>query len=328
MTINRRHLLRAFAAAPLAGLGAAGLTGYVTPAQAAVSTTAVNSAMHRFRIGDAQVTALLDGHIPLGVDLITDYDAPQVQKALAGTMYRLEENALQIPVNGYLIELGGRYTLVDTGGAAEVFAPLGGLRGSLAQAGVAPEAIDTILITHMHPDHTGGLLDSSGAILFPNAELVISQVEWEFWHDDAILASVPEGSRGFFHMARSAVAPYKDRLRLISGEAEAVPGVSAVPLPGHTLGHTGFMLDGGREGLLIWGDLVHMTALQFANPDMTIAFDADPAQTAASRRQMMDRAAADNLLVTGMHLDFPGLGQVKRQGDAYRYQSAPWQFGL
>ena len=190
------------------------------------------------------------------------------------------------------------------------------------------ESIDTILITHMHPDHTGGLLDSSGAILFPNAELVISQVEWEFWHDDAILASVPEGSRGFFHMARSAVAPYKDRLRLISGEAEAVPGVSAVPLPGHTLGHTGFMLDGGREGLLIWGDLVHMTALQFANPDMTIAFDADPAQTAASRRQMMDRAAADNLLVTGMHLDFPGLGQVKRQGDAYRYQSAPWQFGL
>ena len=143
-----------------------------------------------------------------------------------------------------------------------------------------------------------------------------------------ILASVPEGSRGFFDMARRAVAPYADRLRLLAGEGEAAPGFTALDLPGHTPGHTGFMLDAGGEGLLFWGDLIHSTALQFAEPGWTIAFDADPVQTVATRRRMLDRAVADNLLVTGAHLDFPALGRVLRQGAAYAWQPAPWQFGL
>lgn len=320
MTINRRHLLQALAAAPVAA---------AIPPAAAKASIATKSAspFHRFTIGDATVTALLDGHLSLGTQLITDYDVDKATEALEGTMYRLEESALRVPVNGYLIEQGGRFTLVDTGGSTQMSATLGGLHGALASAGVTPGEISTVVMTHLHPDHTGGLLLSDGSAAFANAELVVSDVEWRFWHDDAILAGVPEGSQGFFHAARMSVAPYAKRRREISGETIAVPGLMAVPLPGHTPGHTGYMLDGGSESLLIWGDLVHMTALQFTYPDWTIAFDTDPALTAATRRQMMDRAVADNLLVTGMHLDFPGLGQVKRAGDGYRYQAAPWQFG-
>lgn len=325
MTINRRHLLHALAAAPVV---AATLPVVALPAAALASTTTpAASPFHRFKIGDATVTALLDGHLPLGTQLITDFDADKASAALKGTLYQFEDNALQVPVNGYLVELGGTYTLVDTGGTSQMSPALGGLHGALAAAGVSPGEISTVVMTHLHPDHTGGLLLSDGSAAFANAELVVSDVEWGFWHDDAILAGVPKGSQGFFHAARMSVAPYKDRLKLIKGEAEAVPGLMAVPLPGHTPGHTGFMLDGGAESLLIWGDLVHMTALQFTYPDWTIAFDTDPAQTATTRRQMMNRAVVDNLLVTGMHLDFPGLGQVKRAGEGYRYQAAPWQFG-
>lgn len=133
---------------------------------------------------------------------------------------------------------------------------------------------------------------------------------------------------GFFQMARSSVAPYADRLKLLQGEAAAAKGLSSVPLPGHTPGHTGFVLDAGPEALLFWGDVVHAAALQFAEPDWSIPFDTDQALAAQTRRQMFDRAAADDLLVCGMHLDFPGLGQVRRASGGYRFQQAPWQFGL
>ncbi|WP_083101170.1 MBL fold metallo-hydrolase [Pseudophaeobacter leonis] len=324
MTINRRHLLQALAAAPVA---AATLPAAANASAQASAIASAPSAFHRFKIGEATVTALLDGHLPLGTQLIPDFDADKASSALKGTLYQFKDSSLQVPVNGYLVEHGGTYTLVDTGGTPQMSPALGGLHSALAAAGVTPEQISTVVMTHLHPDHTGGLLLPDGSAAFANAELVVSEVEWGFWHDDAILAGVPKGSQGFFHAARMSVAPYKDRLKLIKGEAEAAPGLTAVPLPGHTPGHTGFMLDGGSESLLIWGDLVHMTALQFTYPDWTITFDTDAQQTATTRRQMMDRAVVDNLLVTGMHLDFPGLGQVKRAGEGYRYQAAPWQFG-
>lgn len=322
MTINRRSLLATFAAAPVLTLGG-GLGGM---AQAA--TSGVGAITHGFTLGDARVTVLLDGHLPVGTQLINGYDETRAQQVLAQGLHRMQDNALTIPVNGYLVERAGRRVLIDTGTAQLMGPGLGALHAGLAAAGVAPDSIDTVLLTHMHPDHAGGLLAADGTAAFANAELVVAQREWDFWHDDAILASVPEGSRGFFDMARRAVAPYADRLRLLAGEREAAPGFTALDLPGHTPGHIGFMLDAGGEGLLFWGDLIHSTALQFAEPGWTIAFDADPAQTVITRRRMLDRAVADNLLVTGAHLDFPALGRVLRQGAAYAWQPAPWQFGL
>ncbi|MBY6138094.1 MBL fold metallo-hydrolase [Leisingera daeponensis] len=326
MTINRRAFMGGLAAAPAAAL-ASGVAGS-SWAWAAENTAQAVPATHSFTLGDARITVLLDGHLPLGTELFNDFDPAKAETVLAKGLHRLKEGALQIPVNGYLVERSGQKLLIDTGTAQLMGPGLGALGAGLAAAGVAPESIDTVLLTHIHPDHSGGLITADGAAAFANAGLVVGQREWDFWHDDAILAGVREGSRGFFDMARRSVAPYADRLHLLQGESEAAPGFTAVELPGHTPGHTGFMLDAGGEGLLFWGDLIHSAALQFALPEWTIAFDTDPAQTAQTRRKMMDRAEADNLLVTGAHVDFPALGRVLRQGGAYAYQAAPWQFGI
>ncbi len=325
MTINRRALLGGIAAAPAAlAMGFAG-PGW---AAAAEGVTAVKPVIHSFRLGNARITVLLDGHLPLGTQLFNAYDPAKAEAVLAQGLHRMQNDSLQIPVNGYLVERGDKKLLIDTGTAQLMGQGLGALGGGLAAAGVAPESIDTVLLTHIHPDHSGGLITGDGSAAFANAELVVAQREWDFWHDDAIMAGVPESSRGFFDMARRSVAPYANRLQLLQGEGEAAPGFTALELPGHTPGHTGFLLEAGGEGLLFWGDIIHSAALQFALPEWTIAFDTDPAQTVETRRKMLDRASADNLLVTGAHLDFPALGRVLRRGDAFAYQAAPWQFGL
>ncbi|WP_282096534.1 MBL fold metallo-hydrolase [Epibacterium ulvae] len=322
MTLSRRHLLNGALAAPLVAAATS------LPKSAKAEETAQSEgAFHRFKVGDATVTALLDGHIALGKQIIAGFDENKAAAAMSGTLYRFKDEALQVPVSGYLVERAGKLTLIDSGTAQLMGPGLGGLGAALKSAGVKAEDISTVLLTHMHPDHTGGLIDGAGQAVFSNAELVVSATEHGFWYDDAILASVPEENRPFFQMARDTTAPYAGRLKLFEGEAEVTPGLTAVPLPGHTPGHSGFMLDGGSEGVLFWGDVIHLTALQFAQPEWTIAFDADPETTVKTRRAMLDRAASDRLLVTGAHLDFPGLGQVSRSKDAYEYVSAPWQFG-
>lgn len=322
MTINRRTFLSSLAVAPSLSLA---------PHQAMAqseATVALPPVLHGFSIGDARVTVLLDGHLPLSTQLFASYDEDKAQAALAQGLHRMTPEGLHIPVNGYLIEIGDQKILIDAGTSDLMGASLGALGDALAATGVAAEDIGTVLLTHMHPDHSGGLIGADGKAAFRNAELVVSKTEWDFWHDDAIMASVPENSRGFFMMARGTVAPYADRLKLFDGEGAVAPGFTALPLPGHTPGHTGYMLDRGAGQLLFWGDVVHSTALQFAYPDWTIAFDTDPALTAETRRKMFDRAVSDNLLLTGSHIDFPGLGRVVRQGEAFAYQPAPWQFGL
>ena len=214
--------------------------------------------------------------------------------------------------------------LIDTGSAKLLGPTMGDLPAGLKAAGVDPVSIDTVLLTHLHPDHVNGLLTADGRAAFPNAEVVVAEAEAKFWHDDGVAAKTPAEYRPFVKMARDALAAYPKRVRLFAGETEVLPGIAPVPEPGHTPGHTGYMLSSGGDSLWVWGDIVHVAAFQFPHPEWAVAFDTDPKQAVATRKAALDRAATDKLVVAGMHLPFPGRGHIFNDGGRYEFVPVPW----
>jgi glyoxylase-like metal-dependent hydrolase (beta-lactamase superfamily II) len=212
---------------------------------------------------------------------------------------------------------------VDSGFAGKT-EQVGRLAENLKAIAVAPADVDTIVMTHMHPDHESGLTDSSGKALFPKAELVLHENEFAFWKDEGAMArATPEG-QGDFHLARAAFGAYGDRVRTVKTD-QVAPGVRAFPTPGHTPGHTAWLIESNGEGLLIWGDIVHFPGIQFAFPDTSVAYDIDLAAAVESRKTVLKFAAGEKLRVAGVHLDFPTFGHVVSNGAAYRFVPEVWR---
>jgi glyoxylase-like metal-dependent hydrolase (beta-lactamase superfamily II) len=223
----------------------------------------------------------------------------------------------RISVNTFLVRSAGRLALIDTGSGDTMGPTLGQLPRALAATAVAPQAIDTILLTHMHPDHSNGLADAAGRRLFPNAEIAMHENELPHWFDDAAMARADERQRiRYFAAARQQIEPYRDRFKLFRN-GEVFPGVTAIPIPGHTPGHTAYAIASGGESLLVWGDTVHIPELQVPRPEVTMIFDTDPDSAAASRVRVFDMVAADRLPVAGMHLHFPGFARMTSAGGRF-----------
>lgn len=279
---------------------------------------------HR-RVGDITITAISDGFLDGNLEVLKNIEQEEARRILAESFRPARRTA----VNCFLIWSAGRLALVETGCGSYMAKTGGQLLTNLAAAGVAPADIEAVLLTHMHPDHSAGLTDmATGRKNFPNAELVMHENEPRHWFDDAALARGNERERKlFFQAGREQVTPYKDRWRLFQ-KGEVFPGVTAMPFPGHTPGHTGYMVASGGEQLLIWGDIVHVPEVQTARPEVCMAFDTDTSAAEATRRRVFDMVAADKLLVTGMHLHFPGFNRLVRQGSAYRLIPAAWEQAL
>jgi glyoxylase-like metal-dependent hydrolase (beta-lactamase superfamily II) len=325
MTINRRGFLGAMTFTPVA-LAAPALIGVAGPGFTQTAST-TRPTIQRRKIGEIEVFALMDGHVAFPPTMLTGFDPAIGEPASRAAHKPFNPAEMLVGVNAYLIRTADRIIAVDTGAPAAMGPTVAGWAGALAATGITAEQVDTVFLTHLHPDHVGGMVDpASGAPSLPKAQLVASEADWAFTHDDALYASLPKDFQGLFDISRAMVAPYAAEKSLIQPGAEIAPGLTTVPLPGHTPGHLGLRVESGSESLLIWGDLLHATAFQFARPDWSFAFDTDQAMAAATRQKTLDMVAADGVMVAGMHLDFPGFGYVEKAGEGYHFTAAPYDY--
>jgi glyoxylase-like metal-dependent hydrolase (beta-lactamase superfamily II) len=287
---------------------------------AAAPQAQVAGVYHR-KVGDIVVTAISDGYLDGSMAVIQNIAEAEAAQMLRDAFRPVPRRTA---VNTYLIHAGGRLALVDNGCGTAMAATGGRLFDNLAAAAIDTAAIDTLLQTHLHPDHSNGLTDAAGARRFPNAELVLHAAELAFWQDDAAMAKADETSRQRnFQAARDQIAPYRDRTRTFE-TGEVFPGVTAMPFPGHTPGHTGYLIASEGQSLLIWGDIVHVPEIQIPRPEVTMAFDIDPAQAQATRRHVFDMVANDQLAWAGMHMHFPGFARLVRRGGGVAALPEPW----
>lgn len=281
----------------------------------------------RMTLGDVTVTALYDGKLDLSPSVLKGIAASDLDRMLGSLYVPQNKDGVQTAVNAYLIQQGGKLTLIDAG-AAECFGPtLGKMLDNMKAAGVDPASVDTVIVTHLHGDHVCGATLPDGKTAFPNAELLAPRKDADYWLSKELAAKMPKSARGFFKAARDAVAPYKaaDKFRTFEEGNDPVPGIKAIPTNGHTPGHTSYLVTAGDQQLLIWGDIVHSYAVQLPRPNVSIEFDTDQRAAIAARKKLLQRAAQGKLWIAGAHMPFPGIGHVVRDGKGWRW--APAEYG-
>ncbi len=314
--MNAFHLLRRGAFAFVVGVAVGGWL-VASPALAAAPMAKTSApGFYRVMLGDFEVTALSDGTVPLPVEKLLAHTTP------AKTLAALKRNALSSPVvtsiNAYLVNTGTKLVLIDTG-AAGLFGPTTGkLLANLKASGYQPEQIDEVYITHMHSDHVGGLMDGD-KLAFPNAIVRADKHDADFWLSQANMDKAPADAKGFFQAAMASVGPYvkAGKFSAFDGATDLVPGIKAVAARGHTPGHSFYLIESKGEKLMLWGDLMHVAAVQFDNPAVTIAFDTDSKSAQAARKAAYADAAKQGYMVGITHVSFPGLGRLRAQGAGY-----------
>jgi glyoxylase-like metal-dependent hydrolase (beta-lactamase superfamily II) len=324
MQAFRRPLITALAIAAMAATAALPLQ--VAHAEAPMAKSQAPG-YYRMKVGAFEVTALSDGTVALPVDKLLTGNKPEVINSLLARSYL--KAPVETSVNGYLVNTGSKLVLIDTG-AAGLFGPtLGKLVANLKAAGYTPEQVDEICITHMHPDHVGGLV-ADGKMVFPNATVRADTREGGFWLSQSNLDKAPADAKGFFQGAMASLNPYvaAGKLKAFDGATEIVPGIRAIPAPGHTPGHTIYAAESEGSRIVFWGDLMHVAAVQFAMPATTIQFDTDSKAAAPQRQKNYADAAKQGYYVAIAHVSFPGIGRLRADGKGYQwlpanYTSAP-----
>jgi glyoxylase-like metal-dependent hydrolase (beta-lactamase superfamily II) len=303
-----------------AGMPAASNAGEtLSPAVVPTSASAATAGFYKMKLGDFTVVALSDGTFDLPGDRLLIEDKPGSVKSL------MDRARLPTPtpttVNAYLIDTGTQRILVDAGAGDLLGSKLGGLRANLRAAGYRPEGIDKVLLTHLHPDHVGGIA-SQGRPTFPNSTVYADARESAFWLDHSNFAKVDPSVQGAFAGASASLQPYIaiGRFKTFQSGDELVPGVTAIAASGHTAGHTAYRIESRGETLLLWGDLLHVAAVQFRDPNVTIHYDSIPVQARAARERAFADAAEKGYWVAAAHIPFPGIGHVRRADEGYVWE--------
>jgi glyoxylase-like metal-dependent hydrolase (beta-lactamase superfamily II) len=272
---------------------------------------------HRLMVGDIEVTVVSDGTIKLPVMQLLKGDPVKLRQALERGFLT---ETVETSVNAFLINTGSKLVMIDSG-AGSLFGPtVGKLLDNLRAAGYRPEQVDEIYITHLHGDHIGGVT-ANGARNFPNATLRLDKREANYWLSETNMNAAPEQAKRFFQGAMISVKPYAEAHRVLAfeGNTELVPGVRAVGSYGHTPGHAIYAVESKGQRLMLWGDLMHVAAVQFEDPTVTIQFDSDSSSAMTQRQQAYDEAAKNGWMVGAAHLAFPGVGRLRANGTGYTF---------
>ena len=314
--VSRRSLL-----ALGAGLGATAVMGEGALAKAPKLGTQ-SPYWHRLNLGNAEVTVISDGPLSLGDPKGTFTGVPEdeMRKMLADNF--LSPTSIVLEQNSPIVNTGDKLVLFDTGlGSTKGFGPTTGRQQkSMAEAGIKPADIDAVVFSHAHPDHVGGVVGDDGKPMFPNAQYYIAQSDLEFWTDEG---KNNGPLKDFIAIARKNLLPVRDRIVFYKDGQEFLPGIQAMSTPGHTVGHTIFMITSDGKSLAYLADLTHHPILLLEKPRMEFSYDTDPKQAAESRVKMLDMLAANKIAVMSYHYPWPGVGHVVKTGEGFHYLPQP-----
>jgi glyoxylase-like metal-dependent hydrolase (beta-lactamase superfamily II) len=321
-SLSRRGLLTGTAA--LAAYGLVG--GYPALAKAPMQGAQAPS-VYRFKLGAFEGTVISDGPLLLGEakpDMFKGMTKDAIDRELTANF--LAPSNVTLEQNALIINTGDKVVLFDTGvgTAAAAFGNKSGrLLVNLKAAGIDAKDVDAVVVTHAHPDHCWGLIGAANAQNFPNAQIYMTEADLNFWTDES-KRSMPFFG-GFIDPTRAALLPHRDRMVFVKDGQEILPGIHVVSTPGHTVGHTSYMIASQGQMLFNTADIAHHHVLVVQNPKVEFAFDTDPKQGAATRIRMFDMLAAQRTMILAYHFPWPGIGHISTRGDGFHYTPEPLQ---
>jgi len=323
--VTRRTVLAAAAqpacAAALASVPLA--VPRVVSAQAPLPGSGQAPGFYRYKVGAIEVTAINDGFAMRSLDgFIPNAPPTELKRAMEDAF--LPADTLPLTFTSVVLRIGGRTVLVDTGFADNGPPTTGHWMANFRAAAFDPATVDDIVISHFHPDHIGGIRRKDGTAVFPNAQVHVPEAEWAFWTDDVRMAQAPDGWKPTFAATRRVFGPMAGTVKRFAAGQEVVPSLTAVAAPGHTPGHTAFMLTADSAGQLIMGDTANHPALFVRNPEWSAVFDMDAEQARQTRVKLLDLAAAERLQVSFYHAPFPAAGHILKGADGYRFVPIQW----